>query len=157
MLLVAWHQVSSMSLSRMSFLSGWLLFTLMIVQMLYAFRKKFSFFSLGTSAGWHQLHIHTGLLTMVLFLIHIGLHAPGGILESTLALLYLAGLGSGVVGLLVSHVLPRQLTINGQDAREYHHARQGILKYWFFLHVPVAASLLFLALVHGLIVSAWSH
>ncbi len=105
----------TVTLRPTSFLSGWLLFVLMLALASYNIRKKLPFLPLGTSAGWLQFHIYAGLLTVVLFVLHSGLHVPNGALEVTLALLYVAVAGSGIMGLALSRLLARRLAIHGEE------------------------------------------
>ncbi len=105
----------TVTLRPTSFLSGWLLFVLMLALASYNIRKKLPFLPLGTSAGWLQFHIYAGLLTVVLFVLHSGLHVPNGVLEVTLALLYVAVAGSGIMGLALSRLLARRLAIHGEE------------------------------------------
>jgi len=100
---------------RLSYLSGWLLFLVMLVLALYNGRKKLPFLPLGTSEGWLQFHIYAGFLTVVLFLVHIRYRAPSGLFEIILAWLYLLVTGSGIAGLFVTRSIPRRLTTRGGE------------------------------------------
>lgn len=248
---VGLYAASVVSPYRTTFLSGWILFGLILALVIYNFRKPLPFLPLGTSIDWLQFHVSAGLLTLVLFVLHIGLRVPNGPLEVTLALLFAAGAGSGLVGLILSRVLPRRLATCGEevpferipavrkrlgekaevivaltaseepstclaefydrrlasffdgprnywghlfasprprrallidletldshlsekerasveevrdlirvkDDLDHQEALQGTLKYWLFVHIPLAYSLLILALVHAIVVSAYT-
>ncbi len=236
---------------RTTFFSGWLLFGFLLVLMMYNLRNRLPFFALQASIDWFQLHVSAGLLTLVLFVLHIGLRVPNGLLEVTLTLLYGACAVSGIVGLILLHVLSRRLAMGGEavsferipimrerlrekiediiertvsedhstvfadfherqlasfldgprnywshlfsatrsghalfagleildhglgetereraeelrvlirakDALDYQHTLQGTLKYWLFIHVPVAYSLLILSFVHAIVISVYT-
>ncbi len=100
---------------RLSYLSGAILFFVMVVLALYNGRKKLPFLPLGTSESWLQLHIYAGFFTVTLFLVHIRFRMPAGWFEIILAWLYILVTGSGVVGLLVSRTIPKRLTTRGGE------------------------------------------
>jgi hypothetical protein len=97
------------------FLTGWFFFVTIIFLAAYNLRKAFPFLPLGTSAQWLQVHIYAGLLSFVLFLIHIDYELPNGFLESFLASVYLVVFGSGLVGLYMSRTFPKRLTDLGEE------------------------------------------
>ena len=100
---------------RLSYLSGAALFWVMVVLTLYNGRKKLPFLPLLTSEGWLQFHIYAGLLTVVLFLVHIRFRLPTGWFESILAALYVLVTGSGIAGLFVTRSIPKRLTTRGGE------------------------------------------
>lgn len=100
---------------RLSYLSGAVLFFVMLVLALYNGRKKLPFLPLGTSENWLQFHIYAGFLTVVLFLVHVRFRAPTGWFETILAWLYVLVTGSGIVGLVVTRTLPKRLTTRGGE------------------------------------------
>ena len=115
LLLTGIYAASVVSPYRTTFLSGWLLFGVVLALVLYNLRTRLPLLPLGTSIDWLQFHVSAGLLTLGLFVLHIGLHVPNGPLEVTLALLYAAGAGSGLVGLILSSVLTRRLATRGEE------------------------------------------
>ena len=104
-----------------AFTTGWLLLGASVVLTLYNGRKKLPFLPLLSSAAWLQAHIYIGLLTVLLFILHafyhptVGFKLPNGVFESALALLYIIVAGSGIVGLLLSRMLPRLLAQRGEE------------------------------------------
>lgn len=251
LLLAGVYAASVVSPYRTTFFSGWLLFVLILALVLYNLRKRLPSVPPKTSVDWLQFHVSAGLLTFVLFVLHIGLRVPNGLLEVTLALLFAAGAGSGLMGLLLSRALSRRLATRGEgggveqiplmrkqirekvedivertvvevpstvlpdfherrlatfldgprnywghlfastrprralltdlealyphlsekerasveevrdlirvkDDLDCQEALQGTLKYWLFIHVPLAYSLLILAVVHAMVVSAYT-
>ncbi|MEO8494872.1 MAG: hypothetical protein ABI614_07360 [Planctomycetota bacterium] len=95
--------------------SGWGLLAMIGFLAAYNLRKKLPVLPLGTSATWLQLHIYVGLLTAVVFGVHIGWRVPSGYVESLLAALYLFVFASGLIGLWLSRSLPRRLTTRGEE------------------------------------------
>src|ERR1044071_3998448 len=97
--LVLWlhHQYASI-MPRFVYLSGWALFALMLALTFYNARKKISFLPLLSSQAWLQFHIYVGLLTGVLFLVHISYTIPTGWFEGALAWLYILVMLSGFFG-----------------------------------------------------------
>ena len=93
-------------LPRLSYLSGWALFLVMLILTAYNGRKKLPFLPLGTSEGWLQFHIYAGFLTVVLFLAHVSYRLPSGWFQGTLAWLYVLVTVSGIVGLWLSRSIP---------------------------------------------------
>jgi hypothetical protein len=244
--------VYDVSMYQGPFLTGWFLFISMLLLTVYGARKKLSMLpSIGRAAAWVQFHVYLGFLCIGLFLIHIGFRVPDGWLEVLLAVLFVFVAGSGVLGIIVSRGLPRQLTRKGEeviferipqfnrelrleaenivvrsvtetssttihsfyadhlrafferprhfldhitgskhglfalqtefdnmqrylndkekdfsntllelvikkDELDYHHALQGVLKCWLFIHVPLIYSLLLAAVVHLVVVYAFS-
>ena len=96
-------------------LSGWTLAVATIILASYNLRKKFPIPPLGASASWLQFHIYLGAFTVLPFLLHAGLRAPTGILETILFMLYLVVAISGIVGLVLTRVLPRRLSSHGEE------------------------------------------
>jgi len=95
--------------------SGWGLFAMICFLAAYNLRKKLPFLHLGASATWLQLHIYFGLLTAVVFGVHVGWRVPNGLVESLLTTLYLFVFVSGVIGLFLSRSLPKRLTTRGEE------------------------------------------
>lgn len=100
---------------RLSYLSGAILFVIMVFLALYNGRKKLPFLPLGRSETWLQIHIYAGLFTVVLFLAHVRFRPPTGGFETILAWLYLLVTGSGIFGLIWTRTLPKRLTTRGGE------------------------------------------
>jgi hypothetical protein len=109
------HQRYSASISGYYFLSGWVLFAVMLFLAAYNARKKFPFLPLGSSESWLQLHIYLGFLTGALFFSHTRGAAPRGWFEAALTGLYGAVMLSGVGGLILTRALPRRMTARGGE------------------------------------------
>ena len=113
-LFIGWWQVAPL-MPRFTYLSGWVLFMLMLLLTCYSGRKKLPFLPAGRSASWLQIHIYLGFLSVALFVIHVGRRLPDGWLEGTLAWLYVIVTVSGFVGLGISRVFPERLTTHGGE------------------------------------------
>lgn len=60
-----------------------------------------------------QFHIYIGLLAAIVFLLHVGWEMPQGLLKRALYLLFLAEVLSGLLGLMITRMLPPCLARNG--------------------------------------------
>ncbi|MDC0262313.1 hypothetical protein OAK47_03730, partial [Planctomycetaceae bacterium] len=89
LLLIGGSWIVSHTLVETHFLTGWVLLVTIVFLAAYNLRKAFPFLPLGTSALWLQSHIYAGLLSFVLFLIHVDYSLPNGFLELLLASVYL--------------------------------------------------------------------
>lgn len=112
---VALHRHFSHSLPNYAYLTGWVLFGVMVLLTIYNARKKLPFLPIGSSESWLQIHIYAGFFTVVLFLIHLNFRLPTGWFEGTLAWLYALVTGSGIVGLVFTRVFPRRLAARGGE------------------------------------------
>jgi hypothetical protein len=115
LLSVVLDQLTSTTLERAPALTGWVLFVLIVGLTSYNIRKKLPFLPLGSSATWLQFHIYAGLLTFVIFAVHVNWRVPNGVLESILTGLYLGVFVSGLLGLLLSRLIAKRLTTRGPE------------------------------------------
>ncbi|MDA1164640.1 MAG: hypothetical protein O3B13_16230 [Planctomycetota bacterium] len=114
-LAVVANQILNVLHYRTPFFSGWFLFGLIVVLALYNVRKKLALIPVGTSAGWLQFHLYAGIMTSVVFALHVGLRIPDGVFERTLAVFYVATFTSGVAGLFLSRTFPARITSRGEE------------------------------------------
>ena len=103
------------SIPGFTYLSGWALLFVMLLLTLYNGRKKIPFLPLLSSETWLQVHIYAGLLTGVMFAIHVSYRVPTGWFEETLAWLYALVMLSGFFGLFISRTIPKRLTTRGGE------------------------------------------
>ncbi len=101
--------------TRAAYLSGWLLFAVMVVLTGYNWFKKIPYLPLGRSEVWLEFHIYAGLFTGVLFLLHVRLQWPTGWFEGVLTVLYAVVMVSGVIGIIISRGWPKRLTARGGE------------------------------------------
>ncbi len=104
----------TLSLHDASFVTGWLLLALLVALTLFNARKKLPFLPLLSARAWLQAHVYVGLVTVAVFLFHVDFRVPDGILEVTLAALFLGVVVSGIVGLLLSRAIPGRLRSRGE-------------------------------------------
>ena len=104
----------SLSLRSTGFATGWLLLVLMVALTLFNSRKKLPAVPLLSSSLWLQMHIYVGLFTVVTFGLHVEFRLPNGWLEGTLALLFLAVVVRGVIGLALSRIIPVRFRTRGE-------------------------------------------
>lgn len=98
-----------------AYLSGWLLFALMLVLTFFNFRKKIPFLRLGSVSFWLKMHIYLGILSGPLFFIHMSWSWPEGIFRQIFALCFLTVFISGIIGWWMSRSFPKMLTIAGYE------------------------------------------
>ena len=232
-------------------LSGWILLALALVLTLFNARKKLTYPPLIKSSIWLQFHVYIGWLALLIFFFHTQWQIPNGPLESVLYIIFMLLALSGVLGVFVTRILPKQLASRGseviyeripmfvrqlreqaeqlvlesvgynnstilsefyrqslesylsgssgltakiirrdqeylqlqselkalhrylteeecdiadqlsaivetKDDLDFHYVRQGVLKYWLFVHIPLTYSMLLFALVHLVLVQAFS-
>jgi len=97
------------------YLSGWVLLGIIFILAGYNLWKKLPFLPLGTSEGWLQFHVYAGLFSAAVFFVHIRWRWPTGVFEAALALMYVAVMISGILGLVISRTFPRRLTARGGE------------------------------------------
>jgi len=112
--LVYWtqHQKSTLGYSVFgsgAFGTGYVLLAAIFFLAIYNVRKKLPVLSWASSSDWLQAHIYVALGTAVIFGLHVDWRLPTGILDSTLAALYLATFVSGIVGLVWTRTIPARL------------------------------------------------
>lgn len=109
------EQVGSTALHKTSYPSGWSLLIVVLGLASYSVRKRLAALPLGRSATWLQLHVYTGLLSGVIFGVHVRWRIPSGGLERCLALLFVLVFSSGVFGFVFSRVSARRLGTQGGE------------------------------------------
>lgn len=113
--LLVWDRAASATLRDTAFMTGWLLLGLVVLLTLYNARKKLPFLPLGNSASWLQLHAYAGVLSGLVFGMHVSWRLPNGLFEVIFAIIFLAVFLSGILGLVVSRVFARRLGSRGYD------------------------------------------
>lgn len=100
---------------RHAYLSGWMLFAVMLFLTFFNLRKKIPFLRIGSTSFWLQLHLYVGVFSGALFLVHIGWGWPAGIFHQVLAWCYSVVFVTGLLGLWISRAFPRMLTVAGYE------------------------------------------
>ncbi len=109
------YQVWSGVTTRTAYLTGWLLFGVMVLLTGYNWFKKIPYLPLGRSEVWLNFHLYAGAFTGVLFLLHVRGRWPTGWFELVFTVLYLLVMVSGVLGILISRGWPKRLTARGGE------------------------------------------
>lgn len=110
-----WARRLEASLRTSSFFTGWLLLGTVVFLALFNVRKKLPAPPMGSGAAWMQAHIYAGLATSGLYAMHVSLRWPSGVLDTALAMLYIATFVSGLIGLYWTRTLPKRLSRVGQE------------------------------------------
>lgn len=108
-------QVWAGATTRTAYLTGWLLFGVMVLLTGYNWFKKIPYLPLGRSEVWLNFHLYAGLFTGVLFLLHVRGHWPTGWFEIVLTVLYVIVMVSGGLGIVISRGWPKRLTARGGE------------------------------------------
>jgi hypothetical protein len=113
----AWLWIRSLqrNLESSSFTSGYLLLAAVLFLALFNARKKLPFLPLGSSTAWLQWHLYVGIGSVGLFVLHAGDLWRAGLLNASLAGVYLATAASGIVGLYLTRTIPPQLARVGHE------------------------------------------
>lgn len=103
------------AMTRSAYLTGWLLFGVMVLLTGYNWFKKIPYLPLGRSEVWLEFHLYAGVFTGVLFLLHVRGRWPTGWFETILTVLYAIVMVSGVAGIIISRGWPKRLTARGGE------------------------------------------
>ena len=113
--LVAAYFLVAPAFPRHAYLSGWVLFAVMLLLTFFNLRKKVPFLRMGSAKFWLQMHIYVGIFSGALFLVHISWTWPSGIFYQIFSLTYVVVFVSGFVGLWISRSFPKRLTLAGYE------------------------------------------
>ena len=133
----------SISLSSSSFASGGTLFAFVLFLASYQLRKKLFFLSFGSTSIWLQIHIFNGLLSALVFLLHVGVQLPSGLFESILYCCYVIVFLTGIIGWFLSRTVPSQLLSCGEEVlfeRIPFHRKQLLDKVEAFVFEAAAST-----------------
>lgn len=100
---------------RHAYLSGWVLFAVMLILTFFNLRKKVPFLRFGSTRFWLQMHLYVGVFSGALFFVHLGGSWPAGIFHQLLAWCYVVVFMTGLLGLWISRAFPRMLTVAGYE------------------------------------------
>jgi len=96
------------------FFSGWVLFACMMAMLLLTWRKKVIVLPFGRVRFWLLFHYYVGFLTAAVFLVHTKHELPGSLLHWLLWSLFVLVSLSGLVGAIMSKVVPARLEAHGE-------------------------------------------
>lgn len=100
--LMGWHS---------AFISGWILAATVSLLVLYRPLRRLSVLPIAPNALWTACHLFLGWFAVALFLIHIDFRWPDGVLETSLAILFLLAALSGFLGQWLNSVIPQYLSL----------------------------------------------
>lgn len=103
------------TLFQFNFISGWVLFLIVIFLHLFNIRKMVPFLPLGNMSLWMQSHIYIGIFSIIVFIIHLDGNLPGGVIGIILTGMFLFLFFGGILGLIIYTLFPRRLAIRGDE------------------------------------------
>lgn len=109
-LFLLWHQRIADNLGHQAFFSGGTLIGCIFLLYCLGFRKRIVMLPIWSVATWTQIHIYTGLFSLIIYLAHVPAIIANGTFECGLSLLFLSVSGSGLYGIYVSRTAPKKLT-----------------------------------------------
>ena len=109
-----------MMMGREAFISGWLLFGIILALTLYGVRKKLRTVPIGRASFWLNVHLYLGLVSTALFILHIKGQWPWGDFEVLLTLAFSTVLLSGLGGWLMNRVFAIRLGRRGTEVIYEH-------------------------------------
>lgn len=114
---VAWtiHHLFNISLHFTPVTTGLILISSCFALAFFNARKKLPFVPLLRASTWLQFHIYAGWFAVFIFLLHINGRWPDGIFETTLATMFTLVALSGVVGIVITRMLPGRLALHGEN------------------------------------------
>lgn len=102
-------------LGRPEFLTGYVLFGLMLGVALLNVRKRLSMVPVGRAAYWLVIHVLGGFLIIGIYFIHTQTIWPQGGYERAFAILLYLVTASGIYGYVIQRIIPRRLTTTGLE------------------------------------------
>ena len=114
-LLIALNRGYEIALFEDGIVSGWALIAIVVGLVVFRVRKAVTMVPLLSNAAWMQVHVYAGLLSIVLFLYHVGWSIPTGAFERILAAIFVFVALSGIVGIVLIRRLPRRLARRGEE------------------------------------------
>ncbi len=96
------------------YFNGWVLAGCMALLMFFTIRKRLVILPLGRVRFWLLVHYYVGFLTIGVFLIHSRSRFPDSPMEWLLWTLFIIVAVSGVVGGVISQIVPHRLASQGE-------------------------------------------
>jgi cytochrome b561 len=101
------------SLRDVQYFNGWILAAFFAAMLLLPLRKSLPVLPLGRVRNWLQIHYYLGYLTLGVFLVHTKFRLPNAPVEWILWGLFCTIAFSGMIGGLLSKLIPRRLEEHG--------------------------------------------
>lgn len=96
------------------YFNGWVLAALMAAMLFLISRKRVVILPFGRVRFWLVIHYYIGFLTIGVFLVHSRFQMPDSPLEWLLWSLFILVATSGIVGTVLSKVIPQRLAAQGE-------------------------------------------
>ena len=96
-------------------ISGYSLFALIILLLLFNIRKRLSIIPIFSIKYWTLFHVIVGVACIAFYWLHTGSLWPQGLYEQLLAMTFYLVSVSGIVGFALQRVMPRRLTESGLE------------------------------------------
>lgn len=109
------YRVVDAALVSTAFFTGWVLLAAVGLAAGFSARKRLSTLPLGSAATWLRIHVATGVLASITFVLHTDAGIPNGWLESALWLSFACVALSGVLGFYWTRTLPQRLARSGGE------------------------------------------
>jgi len=107
--------VYDISLRDAQYFNGWILVAGISVLMFLTFRKKVVILPFGQVRKWLKLHYYLGFVTVGVFVVHTNYQIPDSPLEWLLWCLFVLIAVSGIIGGVISKVIPPRLEARGES------------------------------------------
>ena len=111
-LLENWRR--DIGLHDFQFFNGWTLIACIVVMLILTWRKKVVILPLGRVRFWLLVHYYVGFLTVAVFIVHTKYELPGSLLHWLLWSLFVLVSASGLVGAIISKILPPRFEAQGE-------------------------------------------
>jgi hypothetical protein len=115
LVLVLADRVLATSLRNSAFATGWLLVGFTAALAGYGVRKRVPVIPIGAASTWLTLHTFGGIFALGIYVIHVKGRLPSGPFEIALAAVFTCAGLSGVLGLMLSRILPPRLATRGEE------------------------------------------
>lgn len=109
-----WASISSAALDHAGEATGWILFTVCLFLLLFNVRKRMPAFPVIRAHYWLQAHLYLGLFAGIVFFTHTEWRLPTGLLDWALWLVFVIVFVSGVVGIVLTRIVPSRLNAHGE-------------------------------------------
>ena len=102
--------IESSRLGHASYVTGWTVFSALLLLMLLGVRRRLPMLRLGSVSTWTQIHLYTGLFASGVYAMHVPSLIAGGTFECGLSVVFLLVSVSGFYGVYASRALPPRMT-----------------------------------------------
>lgn len=115
LLIFIWTLKAEQTLGPSSFISGWAVFSVLVMLALFNGRKRLPFLPLASASWWFRFHITFGFLVVAFFWLHTGISWPDSLYNQVLVLMFYSVSILGIIGLVIEKTYPKSLTQSGEE------------------------------------------